>query len=181
MTFATPVTITANTTYVASYYAPNGRYSVDSSATSRPPASTTRRCTRWQDGVDGGNGVYRYGTGGGFPTSTFQSTNYWVDVVFQPSAGDTTAPTVTATSPAAGATGVADHGADVTATFSESIQPATVAGPGDRGRRRHGVRQPPATTREQDGDVHADAPRSARRPTYTVDVSAAPRTRPATR
>jgi hypothetical protein len=29
VSFATPVAITANTTYVASYYAPNGRYSVD--------------------------------------------------------------------------------------------------------------------------------------------------------
>ena len=28
--FATPVAITANTVYVASYFAPNGRYSADS-------------------------------------------------------------------------------------------------------------------------------------------------------
>ena len=34
------------------------------------------------DGDGGGNGVYQYGTGGGFPTSTFNSANYWVDVVF---------------------------------------------------------------------------------------------------
>lgn len=30
-----------------------------------------------------GNGVYRYGTSS-FPTETFNATNYWVDVVFQP-------------------------------------------------------------------------------------------------
>ena len=48
----------------------------------------------------GGNGVYRYGSGG-FPTNTFQSTNYWVDVLFSTSTGpDTTAPTVTSTLPA---------------------------------------------------------------------------------
>ena len=35
-----------------------------------------------QDGVSGGDGVYRYGTASGFPSSTFNSTNYWVDVVF---------------------------------------------------------------------------------------------------
>ncbi|MBL1266144.1 DUF4082 domain-containing protein, partial [Methylomicrobium sp. RS1] len=29
----------------------------------------------------GGNGVYRYGSGG-FPNSTYQSSNYWVDVLF---------------------------------------------------------------------------------------------------
>jgi hypothetical protein len=37
-----------------------------------------------QDGVDGGNGVYRYGTAGSFPNQTYQSENYWVDVVFKP-------------------------------------------------------------------------------------------------
>jgi Domain of unknown function (DUF4082) len=29
-----------------------------------------------------GNGVYRYGATPAFPNSTFQSTNYWVDVLF---------------------------------------------------------------------------------------------------
>jgi len=36
-----------------------------------------------QDGVDGASGVYRYG-GVAFPNSTFNSNNYWVDVVFVP-------------------------------------------------------------------------------------------------
>ena len=35
-----------------------------------------------QDGVSGGNGVYAYGPTSAFPGSTFQSSNYWVDVVF---------------------------------------------------------------------------------------------------
>jgi hypothetical protein len=42
-----------------------------------------------QNGVSGGNGVYLYGAGG-FPTNTFASSNYWVDVVFIPG----TAPTL---------------------------------------------------------------------------------------
>ena len=33
-------------------------------------------------GVSGGNGVYRYGSGVVFPNSSFNSSNYWVDVVF---------------------------------------------------------------------------------------------------
>ena len=33
-------------------------------------------------GPDGANGVYA--NDGGFPTSSYQSTNYWVDVVFTP-------------------------------------------------------------------------------------------------
>ena len=40
-----PVNVTAGTTYVASYYAPSGHYSVDQQRP-RPRPSTTRRCTR---------------------------------------------------------------------------------------------------------------------------------------
>ena len=42
-----PVAITAGTTYVASYLAPNGHYSATAAAFS-PRASTTRRWTRWR-------------------------------------------------------------------------------------------------------------------------------------
>ena len=64
--------------------------------------STTFRCILLRDGVSGGNGVYDYGSVSTFPNSTFQATNYWVDVVFTTGSGggDTTPPTVTATSPA---------------------------------------------------------------------------------
>ncbi len=39
--------------------------------------------TALADGAGGGNGVYLYGAGG-FPTQTYNATNYWVDVVFRP-------------------------------------------------------------------------------------------------
>ena len=66
----TPVAITADTTYVASYYAPNGRYAYTEYAFAS--AGVTRGpLTALRDGVDGGNGVYLYGTGG-FPTNSFQ-------------------------------------------------------------------------------------------------------------
>ena len=35
-----------------------------------------------QDGVSGGNGVYAYSASSTFPSNTYQSSNYWVDVVF---------------------------------------------------------------------------------------------------
>lgn len=77
--FTTPVTVSANTTYVASYRAPVGHYSVSenyfTAATTRGPL------TALQNGTDGVNGVYRYGTTG-FPGSGYNSSNYWVDVVF---------------------------------------------------------------------------------------------------
>lgn len=74
----TPVAIEADTVYVVSYHAPNGRYSVDEGYFS----------TEYMNGPlsapatsDGGNGLYRYGPVG-FPTQTYRASNYWVDVVF---------------------------------------------------------------------------------------------------
>jgi len=81
--FATPVAITANTTYVASYFAPVGRYSVSeqyfaTAGTTNGPLYALR------DGESGPNGVYRYSASSAFPNQTWQATNYWVDVVLTP-------------------------------------------------------------------------------------------------
>ncbi|BCS54971.1 DUF4082 domain-containing protein [Geobacter sp. SVR] len=95
VTFTTPAAITANTTYVASYYSPTGYFAVDlsyflSGGVDNAPLHALA------NGVDGGNGVYKYGTSG-FPNQTYSGNNYWVDVVFSPAAsGDTTPPVVTA-------------------------------------------------------------------------------------
>ena len=123
VTFSSPVAIAANTVYVASYYAPSGNYAATSnffasSGVDNAPLHAI------QNGVDGGNGVYRYGSGGGFPGSSYSSANYWVDVVFSPSSG--TGPAVTAETPASGAAGVA-LGSTVTATFNESVQASTIS------------------------------------------------------
>jgi Domain of unknown function (DUF4082)/Putative Ig domain len=79
--FATPVAIQADTVYVASYFAPNGHYSGNVSyflteGVDTPPLHALA------NGVSGGNGVYGYGGATTFPTDTFRSLNYWVDVVF---------------------------------------------------------------------------------------------------
>jgi hypothetical protein len=116
-----PVEIDANTTYVASYHAPAGHYAFTSGGYA---TGTTRGpLTGLQSETSGGNGVYRYGAGGVFPTSSWNASNYWVDVVFTQSLPpDTTAPTVTGRTPGPDQTGV-DTGTNVTATFSEPIQP----------------------------------------------------------
>jgi hypothetical protein len=79
--FQTPIPITANTTYVVSYFAPLGHYAVTtgqfaSFGIDAPPLHVLR------DSVNGHNGVYLYTSTGGFPTQTINSTNYWVDVIF---------------------------------------------------------------------------------------------------
>ena len=123
--FSSPVAITANTVYVASYLAPNGRYAANSGYFASA-AFDNAPLHALSTNANGGNGVYAYSASAVFPNATFQSTNYWVDVVFASSGpADTTPPTVTSTSPAAGATGVAATSA-ATATFSEAIDPATV-------------------------------------------------------
>ncbi len=78
--FSTPVAIAANTTYVAGYFAPNGHYSDSSSAfatagVSNPPLFALANTTS-------ANGVYSYSPVSTFPSSTFNATNYWVDVEF---------------------------------------------------------------------------------------------------
>ena len=133
VSLASPVPVTAGTTYVASYFAPAGGYSVDRNFFSTV-GTTNGPLTALQDGADGPNGLYRYGAGGGFPTGTYLGSNYSVDVVFVPGStggSDTTAPTVTSRVPADGATAVST-GTTVRATFSEPVQSAgtfTLTGP----------------------------------------------------
>jgi len=74
--FASPVTVTAGLTYVASYFAPHGHYAADANffatTLTRGPLSAPAQA----------NGVFRYGPTGGFPSSSHNATNYWVDPLF---------------------------------------------------------------------------------------------------
>ncbi|KMO39807.1 hypothetical protein VQ03_15070, partial [Methylobacterium tarhaniae] len=79
-TFSNPVTLTPGATYTASYHTNTGRYS--QSANGFANAVTSGPLTA----PSSGNGVYAYGSSSLFPTNTYNQTNYWVDVVFNPSA-----------------------------------------------------------------------------------------------
>ncbi|MDB5564437.1 MAG: hypothetical protein JWP84_1003, partial [Tardiphaga sp.] len=78
--FANPVTIAAGTTYVASYHT-NGNYSADPNYFAT--AHTSGPLTAPSSAASGGNGVYAYGSGGLFPTNTYNSNSYGVDVLFR--------------------------------------------------------------------------------------------------
>jgi hypothetical protein len=117
--FSSPIAVTADTAYVVSYYAPNGHYSVTGGAFNgrsidkaplHAPASTS----------GAGNGLYLYGAGG-FPTDSYNGSNYWVEPVFI----DNVAPAVVTQTPDPGATDV-HTGDSATATFGEAVQPQTV-------------------------------------------------------
>jgi hypothetical protein len=80
--FSSPVSITAGTVYVASYHTTVGHFSADqeffaTAGVSNPPLEALA------NGVNGGDGVYAYGSTSSFPSNTYTSTNYWVDLVFQ--------------------------------------------------------------------------------------------------
>ncbi len=92
--FDQPIAIDADTTYVASYHTTVGYYAIGTSFASAGVDSPPLHAL--QDGVDGANGVYVYSDGGVFPTDTFDSSNYLVDVVFETEVGpDNTPPSVT--------------------------------------------------------------------------------------
>ncbi|MEI2279185.1 DUF4082 domain-containing protein [Paenarthrobacter ilicis] len=102
-TLASPVALVTGQIYVVSYRAPNGRYSSTSGFFNQT----------WTSGVftaaGPNNGRYRYGTGGVMPASSWNATNYFVDVVYSsaapaqqlaapsPSPSPTPTPTPTAT------------------------------------------------------------------------------------
>src|SRR5208337_1579352 len=82
VSFATPVAVTANTVYVASYSTTVGHYSFDSNyfataGVDNPPLHAL------ENGVSGGNGLFAT-TPGVFPNTSFNSGNYWVDLVYVP-------------------------------------------------------------------------------------------------
>ena len=125
VTFSSPVAVTAGTTYVASYHTTSGMYPGDnnyfaSAGVDRAPLHALA------NGVDGLNGLYAYSSTSVFPSSSWQSSNYWVDVAFSTVAPpDTSPPTVTTTSPLSAATGV-PRTTSVSATFSEAVDAATI-------------------------------------------------------
>jgi methionine-rich copper-binding protein CopC len=124
VTFATPVAVTAGQTYLASYYAPKGGYAADVGYFMFQPTTNGPLVALSDAAASGGQGVYSYGLGGGFPTSSFGATNYWVDVVFF-APPETTPPTVVSETPAQASGGV-PIGAQVKATFSDRVLSNTI-------------------------------------------------------
>ncbi len=84
LVFSSPVTISAGSTYVASYFAPNGHYSATAGGLNS--AVTNGPLTAPATGTSA-NGLYSYSSSSVFPTSTFSGNNYWVDVLFAPGSG----------------------------------------------------------------------------------------------
>ncbi len=89
--FNAPIAVSANTTYVASYFAPSGNYTYTQNVfgTNGVDTPPLRALSSIDDAF---NGVYKYSPSSIFPTDSFNDSNYWVDVVFDTS--DTVPPVI---------------------------------------------------------------------------------------
>ena len=106
VTFSSPVTVLPNTTYVASYYAPNGNYAATADYFYRDPApgplggaiSDSAPLHALRNTGSETNGVFAYAGTSTFPTNAYRAANYWVDVTYAaiPAAGTVTNVTATA-------------------------------------------------------------------------------------
>ncbi len=121
----TPIAITSGTKYVASYHLDSGHFSMDvgyfaNKGRDQGPLHALANSAAEPNGVS-------HAGESAFPTNTYQSSNYWVDVVYAYSlTTDTTAPAITSVSPVGGAANVSTL-TSVTAQFNEDMDPWTIA------------------------------------------------------
>jgi len=80
--FSSPVVVQPNQLYVASYSSPTGAFSANLNFFSN--SYTSSSITLPSSLQSSGNGVYTYKSPGSFPNQTYESANYWVDIVFSP-------------------------------------------------------------------------------------------------
>ena len=79
-----------------------------------------------QDTGGAPNGVFHVRRASGFPTSSFNGSNYWVDVVARHRPRHRSPPVITARTPAPNASNVAARVHRATCQFDEALDPATV-------------------------------------------------------
>ncbi|WEJ59332.1 DUF4082 domain-containing protein [Devosia sp. FJ2-5-3] len=94
--FASPIAVTAGTSYVVSYHTTSGYYSATGATFSAPITNNGITAAQTASGSGNGNGLYSYGASSVFPTNSYNATNYWVDVFYEQ--GTNTAPVATADS-----------------------------------------------------------------------------------
>jgi hypothetical protein len=95
--FTSPVAISANTIYVISYHTDTGHYAGDLGYFATFGADNGPLHAP-SNPIGGGNGVFKTGPTG-FPSSVYQASNYWVDVLYTAASG-TPAPFIYSPNPA---------------------------------------------------------------------------------
>jgi hypothetical protein len=128
--FATPVSIAANTTYIAAYFSSLGYYTEELDyflhrSLINGTLTAVEDGTNGASGTDPGNGqgMYVYTSSPKFPNQLYRASNYWLDVFFKPNTTGTTA---------AGAeknTVMADTLGTVSGQTSDTLSPAVKTKP----------------------------------------------------
>lgn len=114
LTFASPVSITAGTTYIVSYHTVQYVWNQNYFGTALVVAPLTAPI---------GAGLYTYGSTSALPKNAYQNSNYWVDVLLSPS-GPPPPPPVTITIAPTSKTLVEGGVQQFTATVSNSTNQA---------------------------------------------------------
>jgi hypothetical protein len=115
--FAMPVPIDTGVTYVASYFSSSGDYFSTQSYFTQSVANGPLKALA--NGEDGGNGLFVYSDTSAFPTGSFQSSNYWVDIVFDTEAFFWSVTGNTGTNPGNNFIGTVDSSKLVFKTFNK--------------------------------------------------------------
>lgn len=121
VSFSSPVAVTANTIYTASTFMTNGVYAYTtnyytSDVVNYPLTAPANGTAGAADGLgQSGQGVANLSGTSAYPSNSFSSANYWVDVAFT-GAPDSDPPAVASSVPTSNATGV-NPGETISATF----------------------------------------------------------------
>jgi Domain of unknown function (DUF4082) len=144
--FATPVSIQANTIYTVSYDTGSPNFYYDSEYFAKGAVTKGNLTAPASTDINNqvlDNGVYNYG--GEFPNSSQYYANFWVDVVFSPSASPSASVKTAAIANSASASAAEAIGpSDYTITSARSATPAwpTGAVPGSQGTSSSTARRP---------------------------------------
>jgi Domain of unknown function (DUF4082) len=126
--FASPVAVTANSTYVASYHSHTGHYAFSAGYfTSGEESDGPLHAPLTRESP---NGVHRYSSATVFPNTSFNAANYWVDVVFVPGRTETTT-TTAAPRPAPDASGIQFADSLTTAFAGGTLENVAITGIAD--------------------------------------------------
>lgn len=121
--FNSSVAITANATYIATYYSESGDYAATNPYFTQPVVNGPLRALAADE--EGPNGIYLYSVAPAFPSVGFMSPNYWVDVVFSTTfMPDVTPPGVVSYIPDAGSATAAIN-EPIAVAFTEDMDPAS--------------------------------------------------------
>ncbi len=126
--FASPVAINLNTTYVASYFLPQGRYSKTENYFTDSAHSNYNSLAALQFTVGEPNGVYKNTSQSSFPNLFLGEPNYWVDVIFAAYATTTTTFNLTSITSSNGCTFTSNPISSTTITVSPTQNAGVISG-----------------------------------------------------